>query len=275
MVVHTTRDGLYMFSLSKLYKYTHHYKPLCSVPFFSKMATNLDVDYLVKDELFFEIRSRGIEVGGDTGVDELRKTLRSNKDVYAHGKALGYLGLLVPDSELKICEDKLVKILSTSHSSTLCKRKCLATLNHITRRLDKIVTSIPEQQSSKLELLVKVQNALKNIACSSTSSEKVVAPIQNIDGVETLPPADSNGKGTLQIFKWKISFDGKSPLHDFLFSLEDYRRSTGIADSELLRNFGHLLVGEPLFWCRNNCEDISSYSMLLAALKEEFLPVDF
>ncbi|CAB3259117.1 unnamed protein product [Arctia plantaginis] len=83
----------------------------------------LDVDYLTKDELTFELKSRGLEIKDDSTVDELRKALRLNKSIYNQSSALGFLVDLDLQLELSTCEDKLNSVLSAVHSSASCKRR--------------------------------------------------------------------------------------------------------------------------------------------------------
>ncbi|CAB3256946.1 unnamed protein product [Arctia plantaginis] len=231
----------------------------------------LDVDYLTKDELTFELKSRGLEIKDDSTVDELRKALRLNKSIYNQSSALGFLVDLNLQLELSTCEDKLNSVLSAVHSSASCKRKCLSRLHHVAWRLDKLLTFSPQLNTRKLELVMKTQNALQTISCNS-ASDRTSSTAQISD---TALVRDSSSRGSSQVFKWKISFNGKTPLHDFLFSLEDYRNSTGISDSELLRSIFHLLEGEALLWYRNICSEVSSYAGLVELLKQEFLPVNF
>lgn len=88
-------------------------------------------------------------------------------------------------------------------------------------------------------------------------------------------PARRDGRKTVPIHQWRISFSGDGnglSLHDFLSDLRMLQRSEGVNDAELYASVVHLFAGRARLWYRSWYDTFGCWDELLDALKREFLP---
>lgn len=238
------------------------------------MATlHIDVDCLNKDELLFELRSRGVDVEDSVSVDDLRKQFRAVKGT-AHDttKANTFISGLSLDNEFQVCEEKLGSVLQAEHSSSSCLRRCMSRLAHIVLRLEKLHCTGIEQRLRKVALVSKAVSAMENLKCNQARESSSQAIVK--DGSNSVSVSSCH-KHASQVLKWNIVYDGRTSIHDFIFRLEDLIFSSEISDAELLRNAVHLFSGQALLWYRNNKFKFNCFQNLIDALKAEFQPVEY
>lgn len=100
----------------------------------------LKVQYLVKDELLFELLARGREVSTELSVNTLRKNLRSAVRDNIPFKVSNLVNVVNPSQELSLIQAKLVLIEDSvselsEKSPLLSVAKCQEKLNHLGRRI--------------------------------------------------------------------------------------------------------------------------------------------
>lgn len=233
------------------------------------MSLHVEVDCLNKDELVFELKSRGVDVSDDVTVDELQQSLKKIKgSIQDVSKSSSYISALSPDAEFQTCEDKLNAVLAADHSSLSCRRRCMSKLSHIVLRLEKLHLVTNDQQLRKIALVAKAYGSLQNLKCNKQSSDTAGG------STSTATVGEAIFKRGSQVLKWKISYDGRSPVYDFIVGIKELMFSSGVSESEFLRNVVHLLSGEAVMWYRNSRTHINSFADFENLLSMEFQPVE-
>jgi hypothetical protein len=237
------------------------------------MALQVEVDHLTKDELLFELQARGLDCSPSSTVEELKQQFKSTKNTsHDNTKANTFISSLVVDDEFQVCEGKLDAVLAADHASSSCRRRCQSKLSHVILRLEKLFLESQEQQIKKIALVAKAYTAIKDLKCSQTpgtSSQGAVA-----SATQQFSPAECH-RHTSQVLKWGLVYDGRGPVHDFVFRLQELKDSSEVSDSELLRNAVHLFSGEALMWFRTNRTRFYAFEDLVESLKDEFQPVEY
>lgn len=237
------------------------------------MSLHVEVDCLNKDELIFELKSRGIDVPDAQTVDELQQLFRKTKSQQDLTKASGYISALSLDEEFQACEEKLNAVLGADHSSLSCRRRCMSRLSHVILRLERLHISTKDQQLRKIALVAKAYESLQNLKCRK---EPGASSSHTPDGPEqTVTAVDGTFKRSSQVLKWNLSYDGRSPVYDFLLRLKELMFSSGVSETELLRNIVHLLAGDALLWFRNSGSRMNSFADFEHFLTIEFQPVEY
>lgn len=238
------------------------------------MALHVDVDTLIREELVFELRSRGLDVKEDDSVDDLKRQFRAIKGApHDLTKVNTYLSTLSIDNEFQVCEEKLNAVLQADHSSSSCRRRCLSKLSHIILRLEKLHYGSAEQQLKKIALVSNAYSALQSLRCNNTPGPSNQAEVQC--QISEAPSVVSCQAHASQVLKWNLLFDGRTSVHDFILRLEELKYSSGVSDVELLRNAVHLFSGEALLWFRTNKHHLASFEDLVSSLRTEFQPVEY
>jgi len=85
------------------------------------------------------------------------------------------------------------------------------------------------------------------------------------DPVSTAPPPHL-GETMNLVRKWGCRFTGKDPLA-FLERVEELRNAYGLTNEQMLRCLPELIIGEPLFWYRNNRESWATWEDFVTSFR--------
>lgn len=88
-----------------------------------------------------------------------------------------------------------------------------------------------------------------------------------------LPGGGYNERGSIDIYRWSIKFNGKTSVADFLERIEEVRLARGVSHEQLLRAAPEIFTQEALLWYRT--KKFTTWSELTSQLREAFRPYDY
>lgn len=273
------------------------------------MPFKLDVDRLHKDELIWELRSRGIAESDN--VDALRKSLRSalslEKDA-SFNQPIPFEG--DASEELNICQTKLndiTEFLTTFSGSVGQVRRLETKICHTYNRLERITSDDPDlmckravlrkglmemisvYNSKNLALKPVQQNVLTDLrlqdippSTSGNTETHSPPPVTSSPRVPPIPNNDLNlnnsfnvnSSFTVPVYKWQIKFSGlpTESFNSFLEEVEEHCISRNVNKANLFSSARDLFAGDALRmynWFKRYASDWDS---LIKLMKEEYVP---
>lgn len=148
----------------------------------------------------------------------------------------------------------------------------MSKLSHVILRLEKLLLINSEQRLKKIALVSKAFSAVETLKCNQMPGSSSQGAGSNV--VESVPSVVCQ-RHTSQVLKWGLVYDGRGPVHDFVFRLQELKYSSEVSDSELLRNAVHLFAGEALMWFRTSKSRFHTFENLVESLVDEFQPVEY
>lgn len=262
------------------------------------------VNYLVQDELKYELQIRGI-VEEDT-VEKMRSTLRRILKLEKRGEGLSYpeynldITAEFASVEEKISEiDKLIQELNSDECSGAYK-KVAAKLEHTRMRINRTKPSDNEEKKKRsslltlvLELDSKLERRLKKIKAEkfATLHPSMVTAIEsgtesepdepfisghNIASSSILqPPATHSEVKPVPVMKWGIKFNGKTKemsVAAFIERIEELCESRNISKTQLFASAYDLFTGPARIWFKGNKKNFSTWDDVIKGLKQQFQP---
>lgn len=257
----------------------------------------IDVDRLLKDELEYELKVRGVDASGT--VDELRKEFRGLLALERDGSFVQGTLVLDAEAELKTCEEKLndVEALIESYQGTGSQmRKITTKIAHLVSRLNRVKS--PEGVVDKRATLLKrvafltaefngkaKDRPLENeedhapldptfhAMSASTPLNTTREPV-GLDDPGTSSSGTSGIGPSVPVYKWGLKFSGRSDMsvNAFLVKVDEYCTSRNVNRSQLFASASDLFEGDALMWYRVVKNHVSNWDNLVRHLKEEFLP---
>jgi hypothetical protein len=80
---------------------------------------------------------------------------------------------------------------------------------------------------------------------------------------------------SVPVYKWGVSYDGRSNLVAFLEKVKDLTVARGVTEDELFRSAYDLFTEPALTWYRSVRDTVGSWNQLVTLLKTNFLPSDY
>lgn len=264
----------------------------------------LDIDRLLKVELEYELRIRGISEVGN--VDSLRKCLRGALVLEKSGNTIHTSIKLDPETELNECDKKLLDIKESINSFTGSPtqiKKIETKFAHVFNRIDRISTT--EEQltlrrcrtlTSLIEFVSDYTSKLKtfeskteevspdaiNIAGASennASLESNTSPDDaiNIDNlnVNSIPSTSAYNFKSIPVYKWDFKFSGNQgflSFNAFLQRVDDCCRSRNVNKQQLFNYASDLFEGDALKWYHFVGKNTNSWDELIQLMREQFAP---
>lgn len=272
--------------------------------------SKLDISRLVKDELIFEINSRGGLVDDTCKVEDMRSILRTLLSVEQEGKSFRVTLALDPKDELQIISAKIGEINNfiKSEITTTLLRKLETKICHVLNRLEKIDSNDKADQETKARFLTTVLNFVvqfnqlqdnfkKGTSTSipvdlsfQTSVNKTSTPKSKVSNDPLVPNVEYQGKSDLsellnklhineisEVSKWKLKFSGENEmgLNSFLERVTELAESRGITQDHLFKAAIEFFEGKALVFYRSVRDRVNNWESLCTIFKQEFLPTDY
>ncbi|XP_072395302.1 uncharacterized protein [Diabrotica undecimpunctata] len=238
------------------------------------MAT-INPKHLKTDELTYELLIRDLEV--PSTVDEKRRVLSGILSQEASDRS--FSETVVPlefeqdhNQALATLADLSSIIDEFSGSKSDYRYKCICSrLTHLSGRVSRLKTTSSTQETLKRQLRSKL------LSIEGVLVEKLNLPSESTP-VRVEPHTASSVVKSVPIYKWGIQkFSGKQPLIPFLEQIETLKISRNCSNDDLFLSAGDLFDGNAFTWWHNHLlkKTFQSWSDLVAALKETYLPSDY
>lgn len=88
-------------------------------------------------------------------------------------------------------------------------------------------------------------------------------------------PLSSDRVHPHNVGSWKINFDGRSGIVDFLQRVEEKCLAFGLKDQQLFAAASEFISGDALIWYRSERNTLRGWSDLVTRLRESFLPFNY
>lgn len=284
------------------------------------MDYKIEVNYLKKDELIMELKLRGMSNSEDKTVDDLRPILRPLINLEKCGVSLrSPVVKLDFEEEGPIIEKKLKELISmipniTGENSKSKFNRVQTRIMHLLYRSDHI-TSTPENESLKSELVAKILAALDNLEQTfnadpnlSTSLGLNLTQVGNINQPSanrsspisqpaqhnptlftnnnlTVQPSTSTGNSSsnnfskhLPIYKWDIKFNGDSDeltVYEFLDQIKELCAARKVSENQIFDSAYELFTGKARTWFVNNKSRFNDWQSLTDLLISHYSSPDY
>lgn len=229
------------------------------------------IHHLHKDEITHELTVRRLTVNPVSRRDSLSRALKQTAALARRG-SLKFTSLEPCDipSELAICQKKAEQIekeLGEDLTEAAAER-LISRCQYWLCRLDRIPDS-PEVELMK-ELVTRLKDRVKSDeqtgegfdSCSDTSSEDTTRLVQKTVIYKT--------EKTFNVNSLNLKYSGDSCARTFLTRLEELRVARKLSEEVVFRGFPEILEGPALSWFRSNKCKLTSYSVVVEALREDF-----
>lgn len=274
----------------------------------------INVDKLLRNELEYEVKIRGIEPSGT--VDSLRKCLRSLMHLENSGNVMHSSFEQDTEGEIQSCTEKLteLKLLIDAFSGSSSHVSKIETkIAHLTGRINRLSEKSSEDREKRSDLLVQLtsfvsqfedrEKALKqaefmppldphfdvgNLFISSPIRQATGSnsnSVENIGENGSVPavvsPINSSIRNStnrfVPVYKWDLKFSGQSDLsfNAFLQRVEELSRSRGVSKDELFGSAVDLFEGQALNYYQLISRYASGWDSLIKLMKDEFVPHNF
>lgn len=226
----------------------------------------MDFSGLTNDEVYYELMLRG-EQRKDFSLRQAIRRLQVIAD-----KPMVDL-VLNSEGELALCQAKLSELtqLVNDFSGT-----------ESDPRLDALDSRLAHLRRRTLRITDKsLAAATKNLSAAIIALDEALA-IRVLDNarptrgnVPATPMTTAGSPRTIPVAKWNLSFDGRSPLHEFLERAEELRLSNRISKPDLFTSASELFRDTALDWFRIEKDSIADWDALIERLKNEYHPKDY
>lgn len=266
----------------------------------------MEVNYLKKDELQYELQLRGVSVT-DRTVDEMRPQLRSllnfeNKDSSLHYPKYDLdISAELDTVNAKVLElATLVESFKGSANSSKCKG-LLSRLVHLLKRIDRIptenlpavdITTRSESFAAVLDLMGRIESVTKRKEADASlllKHQKASTPADhNLDSNASSESSDSEVKAvtslrsskskSMPVLKWNLKYSGDPKgmsVHTFLERVSELRIARNVSEVELFDQTLDLFEGRALLWYRANRTRVNNWKELTSMIIRHYEPPDY
>lgn len=254
----------------------------------------MDFSRLLRDELIYELKVRGVE----NATSETVRSMRSKLKDLTTDEAFGVVPLhesFKPDNteEVNICNEKIIaleeflndraQIKQNSHEARYVDAK----LRHLYSRLSRL--HILENEDNR-ELYVSHTNLIKQLGVLEEQFDTKMScdDVAVVGEVNSLPgPSNTTGvqnvtniykNNSTPVYKWDISFSGKPntiSVNAFLERVEEYKRSRHVSEQDVLDSLEDLLRDKALLWYRSVRQKILTWDTFVREFRAEYLGHDY
>ena len=271
----------------------------------------LNINYLGKEDLEYEVKIRGIEPSGT--VDSLRKCLRSLLVLERSGNPVRSCFELDNGEEILECESKLNELknqISTFSGTAKQTLKIESKFAHVVGRINRIseesefrekrskllieMTSLLSEYESKTKLLissnvsepplnpdfadnsgVNVSNLANSTMAGGQNSPPNATPF-NVNNFQH-PATNTANCSSVPVYKWGIKFSGNTGLsfNAFLQRVEELCISRRVNKTELFHSASDLFDSHALNYYHLICKYANDWDALIKLMRDEFLPANF
>lgn len=261
----------------------------------------ISVDRLVKDELEYELKVRGIT---DTGnVESMRKHFRSILALEKTSSPLQGKFSLDSEKEIEECDRKVVELrdcISSFTGSSNLGKKIETKFAHLMGRIGRIPEISDEVTQSRSRLLLALSELVPEYTIKSKifadsvvqsvpldpmfgGSQVISPPISgshNISANASSPAVNSGNMSnqfvhkSVPIYKWNLKFSGSSDLsfNAFLQRVEELSKSRQVSKQELFLAAHDLFDGDALNYYHLVVKYANDWDSLISLMREQFVP---
>lgn len=260
----------------------------------------IEPDRLVKEELEYEIKIRGILPTGN--VKELTRTLRDLLTLENEGHSFSMKVEFDAESEIRICQEKLVDLESLIKAplSEAIIRKLKSKLGHLVGRCERITSNDKETIEIKAKLLTDIFKYVSRFRklCEEHKGSSEPLDIQFQQSLITSTPNRSSSNATenqsasglpvlmnnlnlnkrVNFSSWGLTFSGDSDtmgLNAFLERIEELCEAHNVSHDDLFRGAIEIFEGKALIFYRALKGKVNDWKTLCEHFREEFLPRDY
>lgn len=260
------------------------------------------VDRLVKDELEYELKVRGIS---DTGnVEAMRKHFRSILSLEKSGSPLQGKFNVDACEEIRECDKKLLELkdaISSFNGSSSQVKKIETKFAHLMGRIGRIPENDDNVTKNRSRLLLLLSELVPEYTNKSKifcgTSAQMVPLDPSFGGSQILSPStpinqnasvhsnsspivnsvNINSQGvnkSVPIYKWDLKFSGSGGLsfNAFLQKVEELSKSRQVNKQELFLSAHDLFDGDALNYYHLVIKYANDWDSLINLMREQFIP---
>jgi hypothetical protein len=249
----------------------------------------MDAHRLVRDELLYEMRVRGLSDLSHETVSTLRRKLSELLRTEAFGVLVTH-DSFEPDLvvETQTCVEKVTQLSEFLSGRTAIvkgsndERIVETRMKHLYGRVARVQKVIDASHTRNPVVTDSVQSILHQLGVLESVLD---TKIQDQTPVAEPPAASSTLVGAVMLHKqqipvckWGITFSGKvseMSVNSFLERVEEYRVARGVSTHELLVSAVDLLEGPALIWYRSVRSTVHSWEEFVRLIRLEYLPFDY
>lgn len=257
------------------------------------MALRVTVNYLIKEELQYELNARGYPVGS---VEEMRKRLAEVLQKERLGDVKSH-----PDYPYTSEEDSVAITAKLIEVSALIDRfvakdakKTESKLWHVFSRIQRMdefcedrarfcteAMALKEKFQSKLGAAARpaelevIETSLRQALDLSTTPG---CPHASSSPLPSLQPGSlGNVQKSVPVYKWDLKFSGRpgTSIAAFLERVAELSIARGVTSDQILRSALDLFEGPALTWYRSIKSSVNTWNQLERMLREEFQPANY
>nr|WP_253308878.1 hypothetical protein [Rickettsia endosymbiont of Ceutorhynchus assimilis] len=260
----------------------------------------MQINYLKKEMLAYELFTRGVTVDDSRTVEQLRSALRPLLKLEKGGKPLT-VSVYTCDVDQELAyisatlQDISTAIKSMAPENAVAKFERNQTrLVHLLNRTDRIpLKDLSEQQlqqrGSFLAEILGLLDRLEIVSVIDPNVSALLAEGANVGHTSSSTPVKPTPVSILNqtsnvvpksqpVQKWNLKFSGDlkvKSVHSFLEEVEELRIARHTTEEELFDSARDLFVGKALNWFRANRSRFSNWKELSDLLILHFQPPDY
>ncbi|XP_046405741.1 uncharacterized protein LOC124170812 [Ischnura elegans] len=256
----------------------------------------MEVNRLTKDEVIYEIESRGGSADHDSGIDTLRTVLRELLRDVKQEELSRVSKKFDIESEFSIIGAKLdivrKAIQDIKGGGDTASKRVKTLLFHLNNRFNNIFAMCQGEFKKKGKEICRDLKELSALFRSLGEGIEFQIPeildLSSFSEVDNLCDNVIPGEGRdcsdqtrsykgSQMHKWKVIFrgDGTESVNAFIIRVEELAMARGVSDYQLLLGAVELFEDKALHWFRSIRREVTSWKELKIMLRSEFLPLDF
>lgn len=258
----------------------------------------MNINYLRKTEIIYELLIRGFEAADNTDVSDLKFILR--KFINDKKPILQNVQNSLNKTAQKEVAESLAEVEKNLASfpgkdAKISKRKILSRLTHISDRLKRYkifenddMTKFVNESLNRCELIEaklsrtvqELTKAMSSTFIEGTNGEPLSVESDASDSEDCNPETSTATKNfaIIPVCKWDLKFNGQGNSEDvlnFIERVEELRVARGVSKDDLFRSAIDLFSGAAMSWFRSIKNKVSNWDSVINRLKMDFLPEDY
>lgn len=251
------------------------------------MSFKINVNYLSRDELEYELSIRGLETAGK--VEDLRKLFRPIINLEKHNASM-IEHSNIPDfpEEVQVIKAKLKEVREKIPATRKAEVIKLETkVAHLYRRTNNLSANDDDELAAKSKLTTELLT-LATILTESTEQLKTDLPELELYSKPSTSQSQSTSTpvpntlipspGAILPVKWNLKFSGEPStisINAFLEKVHELSQARNVDEAQLFMSAYDLFEGKAAHWYRANKKYAGCWTELEKLLKDEFQPPDY
>lgn len=240
------------------------------------MDLSIKIEYLLKEEIQFELDTLHITYNATDSCDTLRKVLRQTRSLVRRGSLKPPTVVPVVDNAqlLATCQRRVLELKTAVHDDAVLSEgqrdRLVARANYYLNRIASITGSEAEVGILRSSLVTFLAQLNDEESSSESEDEVLAEPRMNSGPVPVCRAEPRHNLNSLN-----LRFKGDTCVRAFITRLEELRVAREIPEKVIFNGFPEILDGPALHWFRANKDTIHGYKELLKALRADFDIPDF